>query len=197
MRIKHSIPLVVATLSLLVAALPAAATGGDTLTNARDATAAYNDQASAQAAGYGLLTDAAGIACIDMPGIGAMGVYYVNGPPVDSGKIDAARPQALVYDVGSDGRLHLVALEYVVIKAGWDATHSGPPMLFGEKFIPNPADNRFGLPAFYALHAWIWKHNPSGMFSPFNPRVRCGEPLRAEASEDDALIGDTPDHSGH
>jgi hypothetical protein len=78
MRMQYSIPVVVATLSLLVAALPVAATGGDTLTNARDATAAYNDQASAQAASYGLLTDAEGIACIDMPGMGAMGVYYVK-----------------------------------------------------------------------------------------------------------------------
>ena len=33
--------------------------------------------------------------------------------------------------------------------------------------------NRFGLPAFYSLHAWIWKHNPSGTFSMWNPNVSC------------------------
>ena len=24
--------------------------------------------------------------------------------------------------------------------------------------------NRFGLPAFYTLHVWAWKENPTGMF---------------------------------
>ena len=66
-----------------------------------------------------------------------------------------------------------MALEYVVLQAAWDATHSAPPALFGEQFMLNSEGNRFGLPAFYALHAWIWKHNPSGMFNPWNPRVSC------------------------
>ncbi len=39
--------------------------------------------------------------------------------------------------------------------------------------MPNPDGNRFGLPAFYSLHAWIWKHNPSGTFEPWNPQVQC------------------------
>jgi MoxR-like ATPase len=29
------------------------------------------------------------------------------------------------------------------------------------------------LPPFYELHAWIWKHNPRGMFDDWNPRVVC------------------------
>ena len=36
-----------------------------------------------------------------------------------------------------------------------------------------PADNRFGLPAFYSLHAWVWKHNPRGVLDMWNPKVRC------------------------
>jgi hypothetical protein len=28
-------------------------------------------------------------------------------------------------------------------------------------------------PAFYLMHAWIWKHNPSGMMSDWNPEVTC------------------------
>jgi hypothetical protein len=36
-----------------------------------------------------------------------------------------------------------------------------------------PADNRFGLPAFYSLHVWVWKHNPKGTFEPWNPQVHC------------------------
>jgi hypothetical protein len=23
------------------------------------------------------------------------------------------------------------------------------------------------------LHVWLWKHNPSGMFSPTNPDLKC------------------------
>jgi hypothetical protein len=176
-----------AVLALQVTTVSAA--GGDTPANARDATAAYNDQASAQAAGYELLTDAAGIACIDQPGVGGMGVHYVKGSLVQSGALDPARPQALVYEVQPDGRLRLVALEYVVFQAAWDAGHSAPPTLFGEQFMLNPAGNRFGLPAFYALHAWVWKRNPAGMFSMWNPRVRCGTPLASEASEDAAAVG--------
>jgi hypothetical protein len=59
------------------------------------------------------------------------------------------------------------------IKDAWDATHSSPPALFGQEFMVTPSPNRFGIPAFYALHAWIWKENPSGLFSPWNPRVSC------------------------
>jgi hypothetical protein len=63
---NHFIALTAAVAALLTLVLSAAASP-DPLTNARDATAAFNDQASAQAAGYNLLTDAAGIACIDQP----------------------------------------------------------------------------------------------------------------------------------
>jgi hypothetical protein len=30
--------------------------------------------------------------------------------------------------------------------------------------VTNPAGNRYGLPAFYELHAWLWKDNPIGLF---------------------------------
>ena len=151
-----------------------AAEAGDTLANARDASAVFQDPTAALAGGYDLLTDAADLACIDMPGQGGMGVHYVKGSLVQSGTIDAARPQALVYEVQNDGRLRLVALEYVVLQSVWDAAHSTAPELFGQKFMLTPDGNRYGLPAFYSLHAWIWKNNPSGTFSPWNPTVRCG-----------------------
>ena len=45
--------------------------------------------------------------------------------------------------------------------------------LFGHEFMLQTAPNRFGLDAFYMLHAWIYKHNPAGKFEPWNPRVHC------------------------
>ncbi len=183
MNIKFATSFVTAMLILLATALPTAASG-DTLANAREATAIYNDPAAAVAGGYDLLTDAADLACIDQPGSGAMGVHYVKGALVQSGTIDAARPQALVYEVQSNGQVRLGALEYVVLQSTWDATHSGPPTLFGQNFMLSPAGNRFGLPAFYSLHAWIWKHNPKGTFEPWNPQVHCAsQGAGAEAND--------------
>jgi hypothetical protein len=139
----------------------------------KSATARYHSMEQAKQAQYGILRDAAGIACIDNPGMGAMGIHYVNGALVGSGKIDALHPQALVYEPMADGRLSFVAVEYVTFQQQWDATHSAPPTLFGQDFMLVPAPNRFGLPAFYALHAWIWRDNPSGMFAMWNPQVSC------------------------
>jgi hypothetical protein len=139
----------------------------------RLATLQYHFLPIAKASGYALLTDAAGIACIDNPGVGAMGVHYANGTLVASGEVDALKPQALVYAPTTSGRLRLAAVEYVVFQADWDATHSAPPILFGEEFMLTPDGNRYGLPAFYSLHAWIWEPNPNGMFSMWNPRVYC------------------------
>jgi hypothetical protein len=139
----------------------------------RAATAQYHVLSIAKAHKYALLTDAAGIACIDNLPVGTMGVHFVNGDLVGSGKIRPLLPQALVYEPGPHGQMHLVAVEYIAFQAAWDATHKAPPTLFGQQFMLTTAPNRFGLPAFYSLHAWIWKHNPSGTFSMWNPTVHC------------------------
>jgi len=45
--------------------------------------------------------------------------------------------------------------------------------LFGQQFDVTDAGNRYGLPAFYSLHAWVWKRNPAGTFAMWNPKVHC------------------------
>jgi len=183
MHKRYIAAFVVGMLAVMAAVVPSLASG-ETLANARDATAIYTDPSAALAGGYTLLTDAAGLACIDMPGQGAMGVHYVNGALIQGGTLDPARPQALVYQVQRNGQVQLVAVEYVVFQSAWDASHKEPPTLFGQTFMLNPADNRFGLPAFYSLHAWIWKHNPSGTFAPFNPQVRCQPDVQGVSASD-------------
>lgn len=145
------------------------------LAEVRAATAQFTDVATAEAAGYGLLEDAAGIACIDSP-TGGMGIHYVNIDLVLDPTFDPAKPEVLVYEPDKHGNLRLVAVEYVVFESQWP----GPaPSLFGEDFdrMPGPDElepqNRYGLPSFYELHAWVWKHNPSGMFEDWNPTVSC------------------------
>ena len=73
-------------------------------------------------AGYSLLTDAAGIACIDNPA-GGMGIHYVNGALVADGDVSAATPELVVYEPLANGRQRLVAAEYVVFQDAWDAKH--------------------------------------------------------------------------
>lgn len=140
---------------------------------ARQATAKFHNLAVTQASGYGQFADAAGILCIDNLGVGGMGIHYVNGGNVGNPSEDIRHPEALVYAPDDFGRLKLAAAEYIVDKATWDATHTGPPRLFGQDFLTVPDGNRFGLAAFYERHAWLWKPNPSGFFNDWNPRVFC------------------------
>ena len=155
---------------------------------ARSATAKYQSVTVAKKAGYSILADTAGITCIAEPGMGAMGVHYVKGDLMKDPAIDATHPEALVYAPDAHGRLHLAAVEYVVIKSDWEASQTqppnmgyptavtpGPPMLFGHMFNFTDAPNRYGLPPFYSLHAWIWQDNPAGTFEMWNPSVHCNE----------------------
>ena len=54
-----------------------------------------------------------------------MGIHYVNGELVGDGKIDASRPEALIYEP-KGGKLELVGVEYIVIAAAWDAASKKP-----------------------------------------------------------------------
>jgi hypothetical protein len=139
----------------------------------RSATARFHSIAVAEQHGYALLTDARNIACIDMPGMGGMGVHWANSGLVADKHIQATHPEALVYAPDDDGTLVLAAVEYVVLKADWDSLHNRAPSLFGHTFDATPAPNRYGLPAFYSLHVWVWKRNPAGRFAMWNPRVIC------------------------
>lgn len=177
-RTKFAVVLALAAVAVtLLGATPAAnaepGRADHGLAAVRAATARYHDVKVAQANGYALFKDAAGIACIANLPLGTMGVHYVNGALVASGQIDALKPQALVYEPMENGQLRLVAVEYIAFQQPWDAKHSMAPMLFGQMFMLTTAPNRYGIPAFYSLHAWIWKHNPSGMFSMWNPTVHC------------------------
>ena len=129
------------------------------------------------------VADKAGITCIsdlNVPSEGTMGVHYLNpslvdlnGDPTITDTIDASKPEALVYEPDGAGHVKLVALEYLILQDEWNANHNGPPSLFGQTFMSTDGNNRFGLPPYYSLHAWIWKFNPSGTFAMWNPNVHC------------------------
>jgi hypothetical protein len=158
---------------VLVATPSPANAGAEDLSTARAATAGFHQIESATSAGYGEFRDRNDIACI-ASSAGVMGIHYVKGPLVGDGTVNAATPEALVYQPQPNGKLRLVAVEYIVIRADWDAAHASRPSLFGESFTLVFEGNRYNLPDFYELHAWIWEHNPSGTFADFNPRGTCG-----------------------
>jgi hypothetical protein len=163
---------------LVVGAIAVAGTalGGSQseLAEVRSATAAYHDLDAAKDAGYTFeLPDVHGQTCIANltdPSAGAMGVHMVSLARVVDTTLDPADPEVLVYERRNDGSLKLVAVEYVVFDTGQPT-----PSLFGVPFFENDG-SRYGLDPFFALHAWVWKPNPSepfGIFSDWNPRVSC------------------------
>ena len=164
-----------AAIVLLAISSPANA-GGSDLNVARAATARFHRLAAANDAGYTVLVrDLAGITCITSPGVGVMGIHYVNGSLLGDAVLDPAKPEALVYQPRPDGKLRLVALEYIVFQGAWlQAGHAAGPKLFGQPLKLIPMGNRYGLPPFYEIHAWIWQHNPDGMFKDWNPNGSCG-----------------------
>jgi hypothetical protein len=135
----------------------------------RRATERYQNVAAATDAGYALF-----LGCVTSPQGSAMGIHYVNSTLVGDGKLDAARPEALMYEPRG-GKLALVGVEYIVIASAWDAANKTPPTLMGQLFHYNPSPNRYGIPAFYALHVWAWRPNPDGVFADWNPHVSCAE----------------------
>ena len=170
------VTLVAAVAAVLAAAGAFGASRVDAVGDAAQATAKYRNLGTAKAAGYGLLKDKNGVSCIamdSMPGMGAMGVHFANSKLVGDGAVLATKPEAVVYQPEPNGALKLAAVEYVVLKSAWDKHHSAAPSLFGRRFNFTPAGNRFGLPAYYSLHAWLWKHNRSGQFAMWNPDIHC------------------------
>jgi hypothetical protein len=135
---------------------------------ARQASRRFQDVSQAVAEGY-----VEQFGCVSGSHEGAMGVHFVNGALVGDGVLDASKPELLVYEPQPNGRMRLVAVDYLVLTESWHANDPNPPELMGQLFHLFDAPNRFGLPAFYTLHAWVWKDNPQGMFANWNPRVNC------------------------
>jgi len=105
------------------------------------------------------------IPCVSGADGGAMGIHCVNSKLIDAATIDIKHPQAAMYEPMPDGKLALIAVEYI--------TSKGHASLEGQLFNFNGAPNRYGLGPFYELHVWAWKANPRGAFADMNPKVTC------------------------
>jgi hypothetical protein len=138
------------------------------ISQVRQGTADFRNFDGIKDKGYGKLLD-----CFTNKDIGGMGQHYVNGDYAGDDVVDPMKPEALVYEPTEDGKMNLVAFEYLVFASVWDPKNTGrkPPVLFDRPFhlmtnIPN-------TPPVWALHIWLWTSNPNGVFADFNPLVFC------------------------
>jgi hypothetical protein len=102
-----------------------------------------------------------------------MGLHYVNMSLIGDGALDPTRPEIVIYEPLPNGRLRLIGADFLVLAADWHAKHVDPPQLQGQLLQLFESPNRFGLPAFYTLHVWAWKDNPTGMFVNWHAKVSC------------------------
>jgi hypothetical protein len=169
-------------LSLSVSAAPGqshgtspAATVNRELAELRRVSARFQRFEEAEAAGYTVLVThpETGAACLADPEEGGMGRHYLN-PALVSDRVSVTEPEVVLYEPMPNGRLRLVGFEYIIPFAILPR-EADPPVLFGQEFLHN---DTFDL---WMLHVWAWKHNPSGMFATWNPRVSC---------EHDDAVGD-------
>jgi len=148
----------------ILAAAAATAADSPLADQVKTANQRFADVAVAKSEGY------APIPCVSGIDGGAMGVHYVNQKLLDDPAVDIGKPEAVLYEPSADGKLALVAVEYI--------TEKGPAALGSQLFSFTNAPNRYGLPAFYELHVWAWRDNPTGVFSDMNPTVSCaGAPM--------------------
>jgi hypothetical protein len=141
---------------------------GELVRIVREATWRFRDPAVAEAEGYKLM-----FGCVTGPDSGAMGLHYVKMSLVGDGELDPANPEIVIYEPLPNGRLKITGADFLVLAADWDAKHAAPPELEGQLLHLFESPNRFGLPAFYTLHVWAWKNNPTGMFVNWHANVSC------------------------
>ena len=160
MNIARSISsLAVLSLLAMAAASAQAANSNPLADKVRTALDRFKDVNVAVKEGYSPIPCASGVDG------GAMGIHYVNGAYLKDDAVDLNKPEAVMYEPMSDGKLALIAVEYITTK--------GPASLENHLFSFTGTPNRYGLPAFYQLHVWAWKPNPAGAFADMNMNVSC------------------------
>lgn len=145
----------VMTPSTQMASLPS-----DLLRSVHAATSRFNATQQATRAGY-----VSNPHCVSVPSLGGMGHHWANNSLVDP-TFDPFQPEVMLYAPNKEGKMKLVAVEYIVIDVGQPRpSFGGQPFDIGGTPVPVPH---------WSLHVWVHEENPSGTFAPFNPRVSCG-----------------------
>lgn len=136
----------------------------------REVTARFKDVEVAEAEEYVHI-----LGCVSGEDSGAMGMHFANLSLAFDDVLDPARPEIVLYEPTSNGRLRLTGADYLILAENWHKTHppTETPQIMGQLLHFFDAPNRFGLPPFYTLHVWAWKENPTGTFVNWHSRVSC------------------------
>src|SRR5581483_4697465 len=146
------------------------------LAKAKAALSKYQDVNVAKADGYQV-----GSPCVMEPADpnassygGAMGVHFINQGLLKPGPLNPEKPAILLYEPTTGGGFQRMGAEYFQGDADQNvATAPDRPSLFGRAFDGPMKGHSPGMPIHYDLHVWLFQHNPSGMFAPFNPDAHC------------------------
>ncbi len=169
-----------------------------TLDEVKSIAGRYRDVDVAKAEGYTTDNKCVTAEMLGFPAeMGAMGLHYVRRDmlglppkpsPPGSGRVsgtgthaDFRKPAMLVYEPQPDGSLELVAVENLVFAAAWhgNARNNEPPKFHGRTYPllkDDPrtrVDEAHGWEPHYEQHLWVYRDNPNGAYSPFNPEVTC------------------------
>lgn len=124
--------------------------------------------------------------------VGSMGIHFFRPDMlgIDSGPdsrvngtgthMDFLNPSVLIYEPQADGSLALVAVENLVFlkgmkQAGMDAVPAFHGVAF-DLMQDDPStevDEAHFFEPHYDRHVWIYRENPNGVFTSFNPAVTC------------------------
>jgi len=95
-----------------------------------------------------------------------MGHHYVYGALVDD-VFEIEKPELLLYVPDDNDVMQLVGVEYIVPITDINNPPPPPAGFTGDADVWK-VDTEFNV---WALHAWVIKDNPAGIFTPLNPRV--------------------------
>jgi len=111
--------------------------------------------------------------------------------------VEPTEPHAVLFDLTDEGTYEPLGLKWFVPAEG----REDPPTLFGREF-DGPFGSEAGvIPEHYALHAWLFRENPDGVFARYNPAVEVAPLVEAVAPVREALapfrLGSTAEKRGY
>lgn len=121
---------------------------------ARSATARYQTVEEAEADGY-----------VDINFCEPQeGCHWLK-PSLLDAHFDPAEPEVLLYVPDDNGRMRLVAVEYLI---PFELSTVAPEGFFGDA---DQWRQEAEGPGFWELTVWLWLNNPNGIFEHHNPRL--------------------------
>ena len=125
---------------------------------------AFSELDTTVAAGYPRTVKA----CLSHGEQDATGFHHMNPTYVDD-RLEVDKPEILLYERTTAGTYRQNGVEYIIPYRVW-SRDSLPPTIMN---LPLARSDELKL---WYLHAWVWRDNPTGLFSDWNPNVQCPAP---------------------